>query len=115
MKESELLSFAITCLKQSGLVWWRVNNSPSLFNNKSGKVCFKKSPVKGFPDLAGMFKNGRLFAIEIKTQKGQLSPEQIEWITKINHSNGMAIVLRTKDEIREFISGASQMKTPLRD
>jgi hypothetical protein len=103
MKESELLSFALTCLKQSGLVYWRVNNSPSLFNNKNGQVCFRKSPVKGFPDIAGMLKNGRLFAMEIKTEKGRLSPEQIEWITKINHSNGMAVVLRNKEEIKTFI------------
>jgi hypothetical protein len=115
MKESELLSFALTCLKQSGLVYWRVNNSPSLFNNKSGQVCFRKSPVKGFPDLAGVLPSGKFFAIEIKTDKGRLSPEQIEWITKLNHSGAIAVVLRSKDEIREFVASAAKMKGPPRD
>ena len=109
MKEAELLSFAVTCLKQSGLVWWRVNNSPSLFNNKSGAVCFRKSPVKGFPDLAGLFPSGRLFAIELKTEKGKLSPEQTEWITKLNMSGAMAIVLRSKEEIANFVEAAIKL------
>jgi hypothetical protein len=110
MKESELLSFAITCLKQSGLVWWRVANGPV----KHGGV-LKKSPIKGFPDLAGVMPNGRFFAIELKSADGKLSSEQIEWITKLNHTGGMAVILRTKDEVREFVIGASQMKTRLAD
>jgi hypothetical protein len=111
MKESELLSFALTCLKQSGLVYWRVPNGP-VMHSIGNKVIRKCSPIKGFPDLAGVFPNGKFFAIELKTDKGRLSPEQHEWITKLNMSGAMAIVLRTKDEIREFIVAASQIKTP---
>jgi hypothetical protein len=105
MKESELLSFATTCLKQSGLVWWRVPNQ----GVKHGSFK-KKSPITGFPDLAGLFPSGKFFAIELKTEKGKLSPEQIEWITKLNHSGAMAIVLRTKEEIKEFVLAAMKMK-----
>jgi hypothetical protein len=110
MKESELLSFAITCLKQSGLVWWRVANGPV----KHGGI-LKKSPIKGFPDIAGVMPNGRFFAIELKAADGKLSEDQIGWITKLNQSGAMAVVLRTKDELKEFILGASQMKAQLRD
>lgn len=111
MKESELLSFALTCLKQSGLVYWRVPNGP-VMHSIGNKVIRKCSPIKGFPDIAGVFPNGKFFAIELKTDKGRLSPEQHEWITKLNMSGAMAIVLRTKDEIREFVVAASQIKTP---
>jgi len=111
MKEAELLSFALTCLKQSGLVYWRVPNGP-VMHSIGNKQIRKKSPIKGFPDIAGIFPNGKFFAIELKTDKGRLSPEQHEWITKLNMSGAMAIVLRTKDEIREFIVAASQIKAP---
>jgi hypothetical protein len=112
-KEAELLSYAVTILKQSGLVWWRVNNSPSLFNNKAGAVSFRKSPIKGFPDLAGMFAgSGRLFALEIKTTKGKVSPEQVDWIAKINKSGGMAVVLRSKAEIHQFVTAVMKTKPP---
>lgn len=109
MKESELLSYALTCLKQSGLVYWRVPNGP-VMHSINGKMIRKCSPVKGFPDLAGVFPNGKFFAIELKTDKGRLSPEQAEWITKLNLSGAMAIVLRSKDEIREFIEAALKIK-----
>lgn len=109
MKEAELLSFALTCLKQSGLVYWRVPNGP-VMHSIGGKMIRKCSPIKGFPDIAGIFPSGKIFAIELKTDKGRLSPEQIEWITKINMSNGMAVVLRSKDEIREFVEAASKIK-----
>jgi len=114
MKEAELLSFALNCLKQSGLVYWRVPNGP-VMHSINGKMIRKCSPVKGFPDLAGVLPNGKFFAIELKTDKGRLSPEQIEWITKLNHSGAIAVVLRSKDEIREFVASASKMKGPPRD
>jgi hypothetical protein len=114
MKESELLSFALTCLKQSGLVYWRVANGPVLHSLGTRQIR-KKSPIKGFPDLAGVLPSGRFFAIEIKTDKGRLSPEQVDWITKLNHSGAIAVVLRSKDEIREFVASAAKMKGPPRD
>lgn len=98
MKESDLLSYALTCLKQSGLVYWRVVNQAT---RHAGVM--KKSPIKGFPDIAGLMPNGKFWAAEIKTDVGKLSKEQIEWITKINMSNGFAVVLRSKEEIKTFI------------
>lgn len=109
MKESELLSFALTCLKQSGIVYWRVPNGP-VMHSVGTKQIRKKSPIKGFPDIAGVMPNGKFFAIELKTDKGRLSPEQTEWITKLNMSGAMAIVLRTKDEIREFVTAVVKIK-----
>ncbi len=103
-KEAELLSYAVTILKQSGLVWWRMPIG-GVRHQIGTKVIFKSSPVKGFPDLAGMFPlSGRLFALEIKTTKGKVSPEQVDWIAKINKSGGMAVVLRSKAEIHQFVT-----------
>lgn len=111
MKESELLSYAITILKQSGLVWWRVSNGPVL-HSIGNKVIRKCSPIRGFPDLAGVFPSGKFFAIELKTDKGRLSPEQTQWISKLNMSGAMAIVLRSKEEIRDFVEAATKIKPP---
>jgi hypothetical protein len=114
MKESELLSFALTCLKQSGLVYWRVPNGP-VIHSIGNKVIRKCSPIKGFPDIAGVLPSGKFFAVELKTDKGRLSPEQVEWITKLNHTGAIALVLRSKDEIKEFVTSALKMKGPPRD
>lgn len=109
MKEAELLSYALTVLKQSGLVYWRVPNGP-VVHSVGGQQIRKKSPIKGFPDIAGIMPNGKFFAIELKTDKGRLSLEQVEWITKINLTGGMALVLRSKEEIKEFVEAATKIK-----
>lgn len=109
MRESELLSYALKVLKQSGLVYWRVANGP-VMHSIAGKMIRKCSPVKGFPDIAGISPNGKFWAIELKTEKGKLSEEQVRWIAALNDSGATAVVLRTKDEITDFVAVASQLR-----
>jgi len=103
MKESELLSYAHTCLKQSGLVFWRVPNGP-VFHSIGGRVIRKCSPVKGFPDLAGVFPSGKFWAIELKTDKGRLSPEQKDWIKYLEEVGYCAKVCKGADDAKEQIT-----------
>lgn len=109
MKESELQVYALQALIYARLVHWRVTNSATP-HHVSGKLIFKKSAIKGFPDIAGIFPDGKFFAIELKTQTGRLTKEQKEWITKINMTGGMAVVLRSKHEVDEFIKAATARK-----
>lgn len=101
MKESELLSFALKHLKAKGILHWRVSNGP-VMHTIGTRVIYKASPIKGMPDIAGVMPCGRFFAIELKSAKGRLSPEQISWIDKINDSNGIAVLIRTTNELVEF-------------
>lgn len=110
MKESDLLSYTLTRLKQAGLLAWRVSNGPVIRSINGDQKVFSKSPIKGFPDVAGVLANGRFFAIELKTEKGRLRPEQLEWITKLNMSSAMAVVLRSREEIDAFVQAAAQIK-----
>lgn len=114
IKESDLLAFTLQSLQLAGIVHWRVNNAPGLFN-RGGKVMFKKSPLKGFPDVGGIMPNGRFFAIELKVPKGKLSPEQEKWITQINHTGGMAVVLRDPESILEFVIAVKKMNGQSKD
>lgn len=109
MKESELLTFAIKVLKKSGLVYWRVPNG-AVMHSIAGKMVRKCSPMKGFPDLAGIMPNGQFWAIEVKTEKGKLSEDQLRWITALNKSKATAVVLRSKDEISNFVACAMQIR-----
>lgn len=101
MKESELLSFALKLLKNKGILHWRVANGP-VMHTIGTRVIYKPSPIKGMPDIAGLMPCGRFFAIELKSAKGRLSPEQVNWINKINDSHGVAVVIRTSNELLEF-------------
>ena len=101
MTEAELLSFSLKYLKGKGILHWRVANGP-VMHTLGTRVIYKPSNIKGMPDIAGLMPCGRFFAIELKSAKGRLSPEQVGWINKINDSNGVAVVIRTSNELLEF-------------
>lgn len=109
MTEAELQVYTLQSLIKARLVHWRVTNS-AVPHNVGGQLIFKKSAIKGFPDIAGIFPDGKFFAIELKTTTGRITKEQKEWITKINMTGGIAVVLRTCDEIDEFIKAAVARK-----
>jgi len=102
ISESELLAFATDYLKRSRLVWWRVTNGPSVYT-AGGEMVFRKSAIAGFPDIAGLTRTGQFWAIELKTKNGKLSPQQVQWINRLTESKAIVGVLRTPDEIRQFI------------
>ena len=55
---------------------------------------------KGVPDLI-CCQNGRMIGIEVKTKMGRVSPEQIEFIKRINDAGGLAFVARSLDDVIE--------------
>jgi penicillin-binding protein-related factor A (putative recombinase) len=52
----------------------------------------------GVPDLVGVYE-GRLLAIEIKTDKGKLSPQQKYFLEKIAEAGGIAFVARSVEDV----------------
>lgn len=68
-------------------------------------MIFKKNPMKGFPDLAGLLPSGAFFALEIKSATGKLSPEQKWWIEKLSASGAQVRVVRSVAEAKTFIEG----------
>jgi len=102
MLEADLLRYARIKLDLSGLVYFRVNNSPGLFN-KGGNIRFKKSSMSGFPDYGGYTPKGFGWALELKTIKGHVALHQQEWIDKINGTNAIAEVARCFEDIDNFI------------
>ena len=44
------------------------------------------------------FTLARFFALEVKTPKGRVSPEQVQFIDLVNRSGGYAAVVRSVDD-----------------
>lgn len=108
MSEADLLKFTTSCLKASGLLWWRVANGAI----KHGGV-LKKSPIKGFPDLAGVTKEGHFWALELKVGRNKLSVEQVDWVSKLKANGVLVEVLKTPDQVINFITVLSNKNQPL--
>jgi len=88
--------------RQHDLFAWR-NDSVGIFSE--GR--FRKKTgfsIKGTSDILGIHKpSGKLVAVEVKSEKGKASMEQKAFINKINAMNGLAIVVKSLDEFREFL------------
>jgi len=57
---------------------------------------------KGVPDLI-CCQEGRFVGIEVKTKTGRVSPEQEEFIRRINDAGGLAFVARDLDTVIEML------------
>jgi hypothetical protein len=57
---------------------------------------------KGVPDLI-CCQNGRMIGIEVKTPHGRVSPEQEEFIRRINEAGGLALVVRSLDDVLDAL------------
>lgn len=102
MKESELLSFSIDALKYSGLVWFRVPVG-GVAHSIGSKIIYKKSPLKGFSDLAIITKSGVLSTLELKSDKGKLSEDQKDWIKRLAETNCNTCVAKTREDVLLYI------------
>lgn len=57
----------------------------------------------GVPDIIACI-NGRFYGFEVKTEDGKPTKLQLATIRKINDSGGVALVVRTVDEVKAVIS-----------
>jgi len=62
----------------------------------------------GSPDLIGVLRGGRVFAVEVKTPIGRLSPEQKAWWQAASKWAIAGGVARSVDEALELLDEASQ-------
>ena len=105
MKEIEIQKQILDYLIVKGYFHWRMPIGGVPQQNR-GKMIFKKSPIKGFPDIMGVLLNnpGKLFGIEVKTPIGKLSKDQKIVRDKFLEAGCVFIVARSlEDVIKEII------------
>jgi hypothetical protein len=90
----------IALLSGIGYIVWR-NNTTGIWDAK--KQVFRKHHGRvGIPDVIGyQKKTGRFIAVEIKAGKDKLSPEQDFFIKEVNRFGGIAMVVRSVDDLLE--------------
>lgn len=66
----------------------------------------------GFSDLFGIRKSdGKVFFIEVKTEKGRVRESQLKFIKKMKELNAIAGIARTADEAVELIETGTNEST----
>lgn len=98
---NDLTKHALRVLDLNGYNCWRQNNAGVWDPTK--KVFRKNSATPGISDIIGFHrKTGQFLACEIKSGKDKLSPEQTLFLDRVKRAGGLAIVIRTTDDIEQL-------------
>jgi Holliday junction resolvase len=84
-----------------------VNKILKYLKSLDGCFCFKHNGLTaGIPDIICCYK-GRFFAFEVKNETGRVTNLQKAIIEKLNRAGGVAVVVRSVDEVKLIIGGVS--------
>lgn len=94
MSETEFKDILVTVARRYG---WLVHHDLPAQNSR-GRWATHIQGDAGFPDLILLHPNsGKLFAIELKSDKGKLSPGQKRWLMAFEKSGIYNAVLKPSD------------------
>ena len=85
-------------MQYKGIFNWR-NNTGAAKIEGGGFVRFGSV---GSPDIFAV-KNGKVWGIEVKTAKGELSQYQKHWGELFSNAGGIYVVVRSLDEIMKIL------------
>lgn len=93
-----------------GLFWWRM--AVGGITHRGGRVR-AKNRLRGVPDLMGVLTRrdpGRLWALELKTSRGRLSPEQEAWLTRLRNAGCAVAVVSQLGELEVFFRALGEIQ-----
>jgi len=95
-KEGDVVAAVLKVCEAYGVFAWR-NNTGALRTEKR----FVRFGKKGSADILGILPGGRFLAIECKSRSGHVTPEQHDFLARVEREGGLAIVV--KDTIDELV------------
>lgn len=112
LTEKDIEKAILSYLNYIGIKAWKQNCGMFIMGGKYGKRAYKSfsdhngKVIKGMSDIAGIIpKTGQYLAIEVKKEKGIVSPEQAEHIRVVNSIGGVAFVARSVEQVEgELVS-----------
>lgn len=100
--ESEVLRAICDYLALRRVFFFRCNNIPAVYVDKAGQRQFRKLPkytMKGIPDIIAI-RDGRFIGIEVKAEKGRLSPHQVEFARQCLEAGGEYVVAKSIEDVQ---------------
>lgn len=110
MKESQIQSIIIDYLiymeNQGKLFFQRTNNTPIYQENRFRRLA--KGQKKGFPDIILCYR-GTFVGLEVKTDAGKQSKEQVWNERKIKENKGYYFIVRSLDDVKEVLEKLNEV------
>ncbi len=98
-RETDLCNACLQLLRLRGIYAWRQNVSGIKRRDRAGREFWAAPGLRGVADLIGVLPGGKFLAVETKTAAGKLSPEQAAFLDNIRAAGGVAVVIRSLDEL----------------
>lgn len=109
--ESAVLSAVLKFLSiHPSVAWVRRMNTGSFQIGSGPSARWFKAGFKGCSDIIGQMKDGRFVAVEVKAERGRVSPEQQAFLDTVRLNGGVSGVVRSVGEAELLIKYAL-MKT----
>lgn len=102
MKEGNIQALIMMRASKLGCIVWR-NNTGTLPDSRGIPVRF--GLCVGSSDLIGIAPDGKFLAIEVKTEKGKVTPKQRLFIDAVRARCGYAGVARCEDDVERILKG----------
>lgn len=85
-------------MKLSGYVAIRSNAGFFVMDNGTRRRAVRLAP-KGTPDIVACAPGGRFVAVECKTEKGRLTPQQEAFLDALKKNGAVVLVVRSLEEL----------------
>ena len=104
MKETEIVKSILDYLGYKKIISWR-NQSGMIFGSHKGKQWAVKMGKKGVADIIGVMPDGsgRIMCLEVKTEKGNPTQDQTDFLDSVKKAGGVAEIVRSIDDVIKVI------------
>lgn len=99
--EGQIQAAILDYLRLRGHFCFRVNTIPAMFIDRHGARQFRRMPkygMKGVPDIV-LIHHGKFYGIEVKTEKGAQSADQLEFERRCIKAGGEYVLARSIDDV----------------
>lgn len=103
-READIQRAILDYLRAHPRVSWRARMNTGAATTESGG--FIRFAFRGCPDVIGMLRDGRFFAVEVKRPGGKPSTEQAAFVERVNEHGGLACVAYSVHDVERLLSDA---------
>ena len=108
-KETLIQAEILKYLRSKGVFAWRQNNG-GIWDAKLG-MYRTHTGMKGVPDIIAVY-HGRFIGVEIKSEKGKMSPDQFIFRERLLEAGGLYILARSVADVEAAMAIPAPTPSP---
>lgn len=104
LSEKQIENQILNWLEWKNIYAWKTKTTGTFDRRRGCFISTSRLYRKGVADVIGILPMGRLFAIEVKSQKGRLQENQKTFLGEIEKRGGLALVARSLEDVEKGLA-----------